>query len=222
MTSPDRKTCQYCSTLNSPKEKACLACGAPLSILQPESIHKDKNTKQAIVGKPEKSTEVELKKIGEVADDVYIKIYNTYAIAWRTVGETIAIAVSSFIIGLAGGATQMQVIGLFGAILLGVAVGFTHKIFYIVLVSAPAGALLGLLIGGIVWVTITPQAMVFIVAGLSILAAILGGRRVRPFTRRNWWEKARPFIGALGGLGFGVLGMLVGWGVRSAINAMLN
>jgi hypothetical protein len=222
MTSPDRKTCQYCSTLNPTEEESCLACGAPLINIQPVNIHKHKNAEQAIIEEPLKTKEVELKKIGEAADDVYFKVYNTYAIAWRTVGEAIAIAVSSFIIGLAGGATQMQALGIIGAVLLGATVGFTHKIFYFVLVSAPAGALLGLLIGGIVWVTITPQAMVFIVTGVSILAAILGGRRVRPFKRRNWWEKARPFLGALGGLGFGMLGMLVGWGIRSAIDALLN
>ena len=42
------------------------------------------------------------------------------------------------------------------------------------------------------------------------------------YQRRNLYEKLRPFIGALGGLAFGVLGVLVGVGLRAAVNALLG
>ena len=67
-------------------------------------------------------------------------------------GEVISIAVTGFILGFVGGATGVIFPGVLGAILVGLAVGFTRKQFYIVLISAPAGLLLGLGLGALTWV----------------------------------------------------------------------
>jgi hypothetical protein len=215
MTKENTIPCQYCRTLNPVKVKTCIACGAPL---EKPKLPKPKTKKlKEIPTKPEDKTIEEIKEIGEQVDDVYFTIMNTYAIAWRTIGEAIAIAISATIIGLAGGATEMRAVGVLGAILIGIAIGLTRKNFYIVLISAPAGAILGLIIGAIFWLFISPKIVVFIVTSLAIVGAILGGKGKRPFRSRNLWEKLRPFLGGLGGLAFGVIGMLLGWGISAAI-----
>jgi len=48
---------------------------------------------------------------------------------------------------------------------------------------------------------------------------VLGGRRI-PWSRRNGWQKARPFLGALGGLVFGLFGMGIGLGLSAAVAAL--
>ena len=210
--------CQYCRTNNPTNVKTCIACGAPIEKPKPPKPKTKKS--QKIPTKPDDKAIQDMKAVGEKADDVYFTVMNTYAIAWRTIGEVIAIAISATIIGLAGGATEMRAVGVLGAILVGIAVGLTRKNFYIVLISAPAGAIIGLIIGAIFWLFISPKIMVFIVVILSIVGAILGGKYKQPFRRRNLWEKIRPFLGGLGGLAFGVIGMLVGWGVSAAITEL--
>ena len=207
--------CQYCRTNNSARAKTCIACGSPI-----EKPKQPKTKTKKIPTTPEDKAIQEMKAVGEKADDVYFTVMNTYAIAWRTIGEAISIAISATIIGLVGGATGMHAIGVIGAILTGIAVGLTRKNFYIVLISAPAGAIIGLIIGGIFWLLISPKIMVFVVVTLATLGAVLGGKFKQPFNRRKLWEKIRPFLGGLGGLAFGVIGMLVGWGISAAITEL--
>jgi hypothetical protein len=57
--------------------------------------------------------------------------------------------------------------------------------------------------------------------GLAAIGGWLGGRRV-PFKRRNTWEKVRPFLGMLCGLGFGLIGTLIGWGLQSVVANWLH
>ena len=167
--------------------------------------------------RPSKKPEEDLRKIGEKVDDAYFIALNTYDIAWRTVAEAIAISVSAFIIGAAGGAAGVGFLGVLGGIALGIAVGLTQKNFYITLISAPGGAMIGLVMGAIFWVTGSSKIYPVIAALFAILGAMIGGRRQAAFTRRNWWEKLRPFFGALGGLVFGLLGSALGWGILSTI-----
>jgi hypothetical protein len=102
------------------------------------------------------------------------------------------------------------------------AVGLTRKQFYIVLISAPAGLLLGLGLGAAIWfLGGGPQVMVYTGLVFAIIGAILGGRRSLSFRHRNCWEKSRPFLGALGGFVFGLLGSLLGWGIRAGIQSLL-
>ena len=50
--------------------------------------------------------------------------------------------------------------------------------------------------------------------GFAVLGAVLGGSRHQSGAELNWWEKSRPFLGAGGGFIFGLLGVIIGIGIR--------
>ena len=219
--SDQRIICEYCATSNSWEASTCIACGGPIT--RPRIDLTPKITTLTTPDKLPKVSNDDIRKAGEKADEVYFTVLNTYVIAWRTLGEAIAIALTSFILGFVGGAAGAFFPGILGAFLVGLAVGFTRKQFYIVLISAPAGLLLGLGIGVALWTLGSgPQVMVYTGLVFAILGAILGGRRNLPYRRRNCWEKSRPLLGALGGFAFGVLGTLLGWGVITGVQAILK
>jgi hypothetical protein len=221
MSHSQRIICEYCATSNPWEANTCLACGGPLT--RPAADPTPRITTVTTPEKPAKPPTEELLKVGEKADEVYFTVLNTYAIAWRTLGEAISIGLTGFILGFVGGSTGVFFPGVLGAILVGLAVGFTRKQFYVVLISAPAGLLLGLGLGATVWaLSGGPQVMVYTGLVFAIVGAILGGRRSLPFGRRNCWEKSRPLLGALGGLAFGLLGTLSGWGVVEGIRAVMD
>ena len=196
-----------------------MACGGPLSHPLADPTPQVATLTERL--QPEKLSNEDLIKIGEKADDVYFTVLNSYAIAWRTLGEALAIALTGFILGLVGGLTGVFFSGIFGAILVGMAVGFTRKQFYGVLISAPVGLLLGLGLGALVWVLGgAPQVMVYSGLVFAVVGASVGGGRGLPFSRRNCWEKSRPLLGALGGLMFGILGTLLGWGLVAGAQAV--
>jgi F0F1-type ATP synthase assembly protein I len=211
-------TCESCSTNNPRGAQACSACGAPFDIVVNEP-----HVKLAAAVSPRIQREntqfpkEEIQDAGEKVEEAYFTIIKTYSIAWRTVGEAIAIAVSGFIIGVVGGATGMSPWGVLGALIVGIAVGMTRKNFMVVVLSAPVASILGLFLGGLFWVSGYPQMMVFCVSILAILGAALGGQQRGKFQSMNWWEKARPFLGALGGLGSGLFGMGVGFLITQTI-----
>ena len=219
MNHPDRIICEYCATSNPWEATTCLACGAPLTRPRVELTPKI----TTVSTPPPKVSNEDIRKASEKADDVYFTVLNTYVIAWRTLGEAISIGLTGFILGFIGGATGVYFPGILGAVLVGVAVGFTRKQFYITLISAPAGLLLGLGLGVIVWALgSNPQVMVYAGLVFAIVGAILGGRRSMPFGKRNCWEKSRPLLGALGGFAFGLLGTFLGWGISAGVQALLK
>jgi ribosomal protein L40E len=213
--------CEYCSTSNPWEANTCLACGGP--IIRPLADPTPQITTVPTQNKPPKPDTEDLLKVGEKADEVYFTVLNTYAIAWRTVSEAISIALTGFILGIVGGVTGVYFPGILGAILVGMAVGLTRKQFYLVLVSAPAGLLLGFGLGAAVWILGGgPQVMVYTGLVFAITGALLGGRRSPPFARRNCWEKSRPLLGAFGGFAFGLLGTLLGWGIASGVQVLID
>ena len=213
--------CAYCATSNPAEANTCLACGGPLE--RPPADPTPKVTTVTTSAKPTPPPTEDIRKATEKADEVYFTVLNTYAIAWRTVGEAISIALIGFILGFIGGATATYFPGVLGAILVGLAVGLTRKQFYLVLISAPAGLLLGLGLGAASWILGSgPQIMVYTGMVFAIIGAILGGRRNPPFRRRNCWEKARPLLGALGGFVFGLFGTLLGWGIAAGVQAIIT
>jgi hypothetical protein len=220
MAKERRIVCEYCKTSNPRDAGACLACGGPL--VRPKVDLEPKVTTVQSSEEPEQIQSEDIQKAAEKADDLYFMAWNTYAIAWRTVGEAIAIALTGFILGFVGGATESIFPGILGATLVGLAVGVTRKQFYIVLISAPAGLLLGLGFGAAIWfLGGVPQVMVYTGLVFAITGAFIGGRRSLPFKHRNCWEKSRPFLGALGGFVFGILGSLIGWGIVAGIQSLL-
>jgi len=221
MAQTRRIVCEYCETSNPWDRNTCLACGGPLA--RPEVDLEPKVTTVEMPGKSPQQQFGDIQKATEKADDVYFTVLNTYAIAWRTVGEAISIALTGFISGFVGGATGALLPGVLGAILIGVAVGFTRKQFYIVLISAPAGLFLGLGLGALSWALgSSPQVMVYSGFLFAIVGAIIGGRRGLSYMQRNCWEKARPLLGAMGGFAFGMFGALIGWGIRAGIQSLLS
>jgi hypothetical protein len=214
-------TCGYCKTQNPWEAKSCLACGGPLT--HPEVDLETKVTLAPSSEKPKQPQNEDIKKVTEKADELYFMAWNTYAIAWRTVGEAIAIALTGFILGFVGGATDTLFPGIVGATLVGLAIGITRKQFYIVLVSAPAGLLLGLGLGAMIWfLGSEPQVMVYTGMIFAIIGAVIGGKHSLPFRHRNCWEKARPFLGTMGGFVFGALGALIGWGIAAGIQSLIE
>jgi hypothetical protein len=208
--------CEYCGTQNPGEKIACLACGAPLGP-HPKKSKLPQAAKSVIATGSDRKPEAKIKEVSEKIDEAYLTVMNTYSIAWRTVGEAIAIVVAGFIIGVVGGATRMGFWGIFGATVTGIAVGLTQKNIYAVLFSAPGGALIGLFFGAIFWIGGKSEVVVFVVTMTAVIAAILGGKRRPAYKVRNWWEKLRPLLGALGGFGFGVLGTLLGLGITGML-----
>jgi len=217
MKKVEKVICDYCSTINPRDLGSCIACGAPLSSSNNEQSPKDKISTSSITSEKNEST-IEINKVGEKIDEAYFTLMNTYAIAWRTVGEAIAIALASFIIGAAAGSTGMSGWGILGSIALGISVGITKKPFLAVLFSAPSASLIGLFAGGVIWIIGKPEILVFVVSVFSIFGALIGGKQQTKFASRNLWEKSRPFFGTLGGLFFGLLGILVGYGIAKTIS----
>ena len=212
MTQTRRIVCEYCATSNPWNENTCLACGGPLT--PPKIDLKPIVTTVNDGGGTQQPKSQDLKDATEKADGIYFTVLNTYAIAWRTVGEAISIALCGMILGFLGGVTGVIFPGILGAILIGLVVGFTRKPFIIVLISAPAGLFLGLGLGILIWILGgEPQIMIYLGMVFAIIGALLGGRRNLPFRQRNCWEKTRPLLGAMGGVASGFLGVILGWGI---------
>ncbi len=206
-------SCPYCKSQNSSNAEHCIACGAPLEKLVAPKIVKPLPKSPIHPALKEKRPEEIAQKIGEKVEDAYY----VYAVGWRTFAEALAIAVATFIIGVASGATGLAYWGLFGTVAVGVAVGLTRKMFYLALISAPLGALIGLGIGAVPLILGMPKILPVSMTLFAVLGAVLGGRRRTDFKYRNWWEKARPFLGGVGGLLFGFLGTLLGIGIQQML-----
>ncbi len=160
------------------------------------------------------SPEKIVQKITEKAEDAYY----VYAIGWRTLAEALAIAVSAFIIGAASGITGLSYWGLLGGIAVGVTVGLTWKNFYFAVISAPLGAIFGLALGILLPFFGLPWGIPILITIFSAWGAKLGGSPRPNFKYRNWWEKARPFLGGFGGFIFSLLGLMLGLGIEKMIS----
>ena len=210
MTKTNIIPCAYCKAQNPSDREICVACGAPIGKPITPKVVKPTLKKSIHPALEEKGPEEIARKIGEKVEDAYY----VYAVGWRTFAEALAIAVAAFIIGVASGATGLGYWGLIGAIATGVAVGLAGKMFYLALISAPLGAFIGLGVGFAPLILGFEQALPISVTIFAAWGAVVGGRRRANFKDRNWWEKARPFLGGLGGALFGFLGVLLGLGIE--------
>ncbi len=210
--------CAYCKTQNPDDAESCVACGAPLEKLVAPKIIKPAPKKPIHPALKEKRPEEIAQKIGEKVEDAYY----VCAVGWRTFAEALAIAVATFITGVASGATGLAYWGLLGTVAVGVAVGLTGKMFYLALISAPLGALIGLGIGAAPLMLGMPKILPVSMTLFAVWGAVLGGRRRTDFKYRNWWEKARPFLGGVGGLLFGFLGTLLGIGIQQMLARLFH
>jgi len=218
--------CGHCGVANPAERWVCLACGAPLGEVKATTSA----TPQAATGRGpaasgsmlSKSHLEGARKAGEKLERAYSTAMNLYAYFWRTLVEAVCIAAVGFGIGLAGGATSMSAWGVIGATVYGAIVGLTLKNYLLLLLSAPLGVMAGAAACALLWlVGATPKAMVFALTIFAGLSAYLGGYTIS-YSRKNPWDKGRPFLGALGGLAFGLLGMLTGVGLQVAVKALFE
>ncbi|MCJ7625343.1 MAG: hypothetical protein MUO76_17735 [Anaerolineaceae bacterium] len=228
MANANMISCEFCATLNLADAKNCVSCGAPVTkkrALQPRpspGLKAGDSFSKRVESTPDSLDLDKARQAGEEVEEVFNKAVYAYSLVWRTLAEAATIAIVGFAVGLVGGATSMAFWGVLGAIILGAAVGFTIKMSYLTLLSAPLGLVIGTVIGIFLSaIGLGPRVFVFSTTIFAVLAAVVGGRGI-PYPHRNWYEKARPLLGGLGGLIFGILGMLIGLGLRAGVNALLG
>jgi hypothetical protein len=211
--------CAYCNTVNDARETTCLACGAPLEAPRPQYRPRPKPApvEPVVTILPTRPQTEDLRIAGQKVEKVYDAVVNTYAIAWRTVGEAISIALTGFALGLIGGATGAGGAGLIGGALVGLAVGLANKMVWFAALSAPLGAFLGCLLWGLAMLFgAGPRGLVYAAMVFAGVTALVGSRS----SRKIWWDYVRPFLGMAGGLAFSLLGLLIGWLLREGVAAL--
>lgn len=196
--------CAYCSRINNADLDHCEACGAPIEPGLVENIEEVQVpvVLEPSIDTPDPSDELEqVQKVLQVAGA-------TYGVIWRTIGEAIAVAIVAFGLGILGALTDVGPGALLGAVLMGAAVGWVVKGFWPTLLGAPLGALIGTILGGLIWVSGGDPRWVVVATSLAAISgAVLGGRRS---SAMNWWERFRPLFGALGAGFFALWGLFIG------------
>jgi hypothetical protein len=209
--------CAYCATLNGPGSTECIACGAPLEAAGP--IMNAQPEPLPFVIQPLEN--MKGANDFEQIQKALLPASHALGLVWRTIGEALAIGLTAFGLGVVGAIFDMAAWALLGAILVGIAVGLSRKNLWPTILGAPLGGLAGLLVGGILWaVGLGPIWVVFISIVGAILGATIGSRRRAAGANR--WDKLRPWLGALGGLFFGVMGLLIGEGFQQLIQLLLG
>jgi hypothetical protein len=211
--------CVYCETINETGSTECIACGAPLEGSGPVSDAQPE---------PLPFTIQPLENMKPVNDfeqmqKAFIPASNTLGAASRTLGVALAIGLSigltAFGLGVVGAILDMALWALLGAVLVGIAVGMSMKSFWPTILGAPLGALAGMLAGGILWaVGLGPQWIVLTCSVGAILGAVIGSHRRAAGS--SWWDKLRPWLGALGALFFGVTGLFIGEAFQQLIRLL--
>jgi hypothetical protein len=220
---PGNVTCEFCAVVNPAGQENCIACGAPLPRIKPivpAMQPKDPAEMFKLTPtRPAASQDFANRYLGggqgaHLAD----KAQQLVSVVWRTAGEVIAIAVSGFIIGMAGGGTGLWFLGLAGAGCLGLFVGLAVKPLLFAALSAPLGTIVGLGIGFVLRTLGVGPACIVVAASLLGIAAALIGGRIDLLTSRGCYALLRPFLGAIGGFIFGLLGVLVGGGIKALVS----
>ncbi len=212
--------CPYCNTLNESTNKTCVGCGAPLEApaAQPVVQPVQQAFRPVQTTSPFSSTDTarKVQDGAQQAEKLFTNATAIYHTAWSITGDAIAIAIVAFILGVAGGATNMKLWGVLGAMLVGLFIGYADQSFWMTILAAPAGALAGIVVGAFLWgLGAGPKSMVFIATALACVGALIGSR---PHTARLGCTAAiRPLLGAGGAFFFSLLGLLIGMGIRAVL-----
>jgi hypothetical protein len=160
------------------------------------------------------------RQAGVQVEKLFYGALGAYGTVWRTLAEAISIALTAFVLGVAGAAMDTEGWAVLGALLMGVVVGLARKSFWPTLFGAPVGAFLGVVVGVVLWMLgFGAQPMIFSMAGLAVVGAWLGSAPM--FGYKNWWGRLRPVFGFFGALLFVILGMLVGQGFQLVAGSLL-
>ena len=210
--------CEYCGRHNPADMERCQACGAPLAYAPlPE-------TRVTLVDEPTASApEPALSEILPSADEMQEGLKAVGAVAGslgigavilRVAAQGIAIAISTFLVGLAAGhgaAGLNQYLphlltALIGGALLGVVITLARKRTIWTLLAAPLGTFIAFLLTAFINVTGSqfPLAALITLAG-ALLFALIGGKRSRG-KPLPCVKVLLPILGAIGGVVFALLG----------------
>jgi hypothetical protein len=209
--------CAYCDTANELGSQECIACGAPLEITP--TITTTSSDPEPFVIRPlsDMNQVDELESVQKALKSAS----SAYGVVFRILGEALAIALATFGLGMIGAITDQGVWAVLGAVIVGFVVGLVVKNFWPTTLGAPLGTLVGMIIGGIVWgVGIGPQWVILTSTVGAILGAVIGGHRRAAGV--IWWDKLRPWLGALGAIFFVALGLLIGEGFQRITRLILG
>ena len=214
--------CPFCGSANQAASE-CQACGGPLEgvAFETNSIPEMPLAQYDEIGVPvslppvPKSGSDDVQELARTASLVGRSALMAYSLVWRTLAEAIAIGLTGFVLGTLGGLTGLGPWGVLAAALVGMLIGRAHKRTIGILTGAPGGALIGLLLGVILTqINLPPQILLLSTTVGALIGAPIGSRPVGMF---RWWQKLRPWLGLFGGLGFGILGLFVGWSIAAAL-----
>jgi hypothetical protein len=204
-------TCTYCAAINPAGTDRCISCGAPIDIpVSPPmrvTVVDTPVVNPMLEPQPPTAPVSESIKEGLAAVGAGIGTLGIFGVIARTGAEALAIAGAALVIGYTSAQARELMIAILGGIAVGLAVGFVTKRAFFTLISAPAGALLGVVIATFSGLN-QPRTLwmpLFAAVGAVVLA-VLGGRR-----RSGVWQKIRPYLGLIGGVLFALLGYAIGY-----------
>jgi hypothetical protein len=216
--------CTYCNTLNDPAAKTCVGCGAPLEAPAPQQTYPPQRIQQPLQSPPAQanratspfaSTESQQLQDGaQQVEKLYAGATGALRTAWSVTGDAIAIAIVAFALGMIGGATGMGFLGIAGATLVGLIIGYAEQSFWLTILAAPVGTLIGIAVWGLAWLAgAGPKGMVFTATGLACIGALIGSRRRT--TPMGCGGTVRPVLGAFGGICVSLVGLAIGLAIRA-------
>lgn len=218
-------TCDHCGTHNPAGQAACIACGAPLvpPVTPPLRVTE---VETPVFSTPEPAPEITPIDTGNLSQQLKegaalvgssLGGLGIGTLLLRTLAEAIAIAVAALFVGVNSGSVArnnylpLLLLALAGGGLIGLCVGSVTKRFLFSLLSAPVGALLGSVTGVLLQLNKTafPWMALLSLAG-AVALALLGGKRSAT-TKLACFQRARPWLGLIGGLLFGLIGFAAGY-----------
>jgi hypothetical protein len=218
--------CTYCNTLNDPAAKTCVGCGAPLEAPAPQQTYPPQRIQQPFQSPPAQASRSgssfdptgsqRLQDGAQQVERLYAGATRAYRTAWSVTGDAIAIAVVALALGMIGGATGMGILGVAGAALVGMIIGYAEQSFWLTVIAAPVATLVGIATWAVAWAMgAGPRGMVFTATGLACIAALIGSRRRT--TPMGCGGTVRPVLGAFGGLVISLVGLLIGLAIHAVL-----
>jgi hypothetical protein len=219
-------TCKYCGASNPAGTSRCVSCGAPIDLPSPTPVSVTTVTQSASASAVSEKPDTTPQQISDALDAAPIndqlkeglKAVGTGAATLgvgtfvaRTTAEAASIALSAFLIAFFSAASRSFGLALLGGIVVGLLVGFVVKRPWAVLISAPAGTILGLVAGHFIQAGSTSsvlQPLLGMVGG-GVLA-LIGGKGNGTNVAAKWYGRFRPFLGMMGGFLFALLGYAIG------------
>jgi hypothetical protein len=198
------RVCVYCRSKNNMQAQECVSCGAPLPII--DELSGNHSATKLAYSKP-------IRNHSDASVELATKAVSIYGNVILSIIQAIIIAAVALAIGLAGAILDFPVVGLLGALLLGLCVGISINTFLLTVLGPTGGLLLGSLASIFASLCKLPvfTYLLFLII-IPCFTTLMGSPKL-PYRLRTRWQKIRIFLGAAGGLLFGLIGMLIGSGL---------